>query len=88
VPAALPSAGAARAKGLWAAPLALLLVGLLFPALAVAEWSTPIDLSRAGQSASAPQVALDADGDAVFTWVRFDGTTFRIQARARSATGP
>jgi hypothetical protein len=60
---------------------------VLFPALAVAEWSTPIDLSSAGQSASAPQVAVDADGDAVFTWQRFDGANTRTQTRARSAAG-
>jgi uncharacterized protein GlcG (DUF336 family) len=51
-------------------------------------------LSDAGQDASLPQVAVDADGDAVFAWRRYDGTSdcggvgcFRIQARARSAAG-
>jgi hypothetical protein len=44
-------------------------------------------LSAAGQSAFTPQVAVDADGDAVFTWVRFDGTNYRVQARARAADG-
>ena len=43
-------------------------------------------LSASGQSAL-PQVAVDADGDAVFTWTRFDGTNDRVQARARSAAG-
>jgi hypothetical protein len=33
------------------------------------------------------QVAVDADGDAVFTWLRFDGANDRVQARARSAAG-
>ena len=45
------------------------------------------NLSAAGQNAFDPQVAVDADGDAVFTWSRFDGTNDRIQARARSAAG-
>jgi hypothetical protein len=85
--AALPSAGAARGRGLWATLFALLLVGLFIPAPAGAEWSTPINLSDAGRNASQSQVAVDADGDAVFTWIRFDGTNFRVQARARSATG-
>jgi hypothetical protein len=44
-------------------------------------------LSDAGEDASMPQVAVDADGDAVLTWRRFDGTNNRIQARARSAAG-
>jgi hypothetical protein len=44
-------------------------------------------LSAAGQNAQKPQVAVDADGDAVFTWERFDGTHVRIQAVARSAAG-
>jgi tripartite motif-containing protein 71 len=44
-------------------------------------------LSAAGQDAFDPQVAVDADGDAVFAWVRSDGANRRIQARARSADG-
>jgi hypothetical protein len=43
-------------------------------------------LSASGQNGLDPRVAVDADGDAVFTWVGFD-TTFRIRARARSAAG-
>ena len=54
---------------------------------AAGTWSAVQDLSDPGQSAYAPQVAVDADGDAVFTWQRSDGTDTRIQARARSATG-
>ena len=47
-------------------------------------------LSGAGQSAfglTGPQVAVDTNGDAVFTWERSDGTNGRVQARARSAAG-
>jgi hypothetical protein len=44
-------------------------------------------LSADGQDASFPQVAVDADGDAVFTWGRSDGANDRIEARARSAAG-
>jgi hypothetical protein len=44
-------------------------------------------LSPAGQDATEPQVAVDADGDAVFAWRRFDGAYSRIQARTRSAAG-
>jgi uncharacterized protein YheU (UPF0270 family) len=44
-------------------------------------------LSAAGQNASAPEVAVDLNGNAVFTWSRSDGANSRIQARARSAAG-
>ncbi len=66
---------------------ALLAVGLLVPALARAAWSTPFHVSLGGQYAFEPQVAVDADGDAVFTWLRHDGSNYRVQARARSAAG-
>jgi hypothetical protein len=85
--AALPPAKVARARRLRGSLFALLLVGLVVPALAWAEWSAPVDLSAAGQNAGVPQVAVDAGGNAVFTWQRFDGANWRIQARARSATG-
>jgi uncharacterized protein YheU (UPF0270 family) len=52
-------------------------------------------LSEPGQNAVDAQVAVDQSGNAVFVWQRPDGTSdcglntgcFRIQARARSATG-
>jgi hypothetical protein len=44
-------------------------------------------LSAAGQDATEVHVAVDPSGDAVFAWVRFDGTVDRIQTRARSAAG-
>jgi hypothetical protein len=44
-------------------------------------------LSDAGQEGRSSVVGVDADGDAVFTWMRFDGVHWRIQARARSAAG-
>lgn len=53
-----------------------------------------LTLSPAGEDASDAQVAIDAEGDALTVWNRFDGTgpcssdgCLRIQARARSATG-
>ena len=65
----------------------MLAAGLLAPAIAAAEWTAPVELSATGQNAFSPQVAVNADGDAVFTWRRSDGTNDRIQARARSAAG-
>lgn len=44
-------------------------------------------ISDAGQNALAPDVAVDAAGNAVMTWHRFDGSNDRIQARTLSATG-
>jgi hypothetical protein len=70
----------------WLASLvAMALVGGMVPTVAGAAWTAPVTLS--GLNADSPQVAVDPDGDAVFTWVRFDGTNYRIQARARSAAG-
>jgi hypothetical protein len=50
-------------------------------------------LSAAGQNAHAPKVAIAPNGDAVFAWKRFDGTTqcstagcSRIQTRTRAAS--
>jgi hypothetical protein len=65
----------------------LILGAFLVPALAWSDSMPPVDLSAAGQDAHDPQVAVDPDGDAVFTWRRFDGSDWRIQAQARSATG-
>jgi len=69
----------------------LLVMALLAAAVAAtpasAAFSAPFSLSAAGQDADFPQVAVDGDGDAVFTWVRSDGTNDRVQARTRSAAG-
>ena len=45
------------------------------------------NLSAPGAFAGGPDVAVDFNGDAVFTWYRYDGTVNRVQARARSAAG-
>jgi len=36
------------------------------------SWSSPIDLSQAGQSAVNPAVAMDPDGNIMVVWSRFD----------------
>jgi hypothetical protein len=72
----------------WFASLVLVaVVGVAAPTVAAAAWTAPVTLSAAGATKYSPQVAVDVDGDAVFTWKRFDGTNNRIQARARSSTG-
>ena len=44
-------------------------------------------LTPSGPSARDPQVAIDANGDSVFTWQRFEGDSDRIQSRTRTAGG-
>jgi pimeloyl-ACP methyl ester carboxylesterase len=44
-------------------------------------------LSEAADDGYEPQVAVDGDGDAVFTWLAFDRDGVRVQARARSRGG-
>jgi pimeloyl-ACP methyl ester carboxylesterase len=44
-------------------------------------------LSDAADDGYEPQVAVDADGDAAFTWLAFDRNGVRVQARARSRRG-
>ncbi len=78
---------AGGARGVSGPLCALVAAGLLAPALAAAVWSAPTNLSPAGQNTSGPQVAVDANGDAVFVWQGSDGTNTRIQTRARSAGG-
>jgi hypothetical protein len=44
-------------------------------------------LSKAGQDALGPQVVMDANGNAIVGWTRFDGAHYRIQLRPRSSSG-
>ena len=53
----------------------------------IQELSAPAAQLDAQIGRPEPNVAVDADGDAVFLWKRFDGTNVRVQARARSADG-
>ena len=46
-----------------------------------------VDLSAAGQAAMAPQVAMDADGNTHYVWVRWNGTNGIVQTRRRAADG-
>jgi hypothetical protein len=70
----------------WLASLvAMALVGAVAPGVARAAWTAPVNLS--GPGADSPQVAVDPQGNAIFTWEKFDGSNTRIQARRRSAAG-
>jgi hypothetical protein len=46
------------------------------------------NLSAAGRDAVLPQLAVDPNGIATFTWRRSNGTSQIIQARTRAAAGP
>jgi hypothetical protein len=52
-----------------------------------ATFDEPLPLSPAGQDADSVQVAVDAAGNAVFAWERWDGSSWRVQARTWSAAG-
>ncbi len=54
---------------------------------AMADFGAPVILSATGQDAGFAQVGVDADGDAVIVWSRFNSVNFVIQARSRSAAG-
>jgi hypothetical protein len=68
-----------------------LTVGAFFvPTAGWAGFSAAFPLSAPlGTASCSPQVAVDRDGDVVFTWERpvSEGTRFRIEARRRSAAG-
>ena len=51
------------------------------------SWSAPEDLSGPGRSASAPRVAMDANGNALVGWVRSNGSWTAAQIASRPADG-
>jgi hypothetical protein len=51
------------------------------------ELSAIQTLSRAGEDAVLPQVAINHHGSALVVWERYDGARWRIQVRRRSVTG-
>jgi hypothetical protein len=57
------------------------------PAGAVPTWLSPVNLSAGGQNAEHPKVAVDARGDAIAIWRRFNGTNWIVQAAVRPAGG-
>ena len=67
--------------------VAIALAALAAPAAASAAWTAPTDLSAAGGDAHSAQVAIDAAGDAIAVWTRFDGANWRVQSGRQSAAG-
>jgi hypothetical protein len=76
-----------RRRALRVPALLVLLIALLAPASSDAAFTAPFFYSPAARSVSTHDLALDADGDAVAVWERFDGANERIEARARSKAG-
>ncbi len=50
-------------------------------------WGAPLDLSAAGQNARNPQVSVDAVGDAVAVWARYDGSNTIVEVASASPGG-
>jgi hypothetical protein len=62
---------------------------LAVPAAAAAPvFGAPVDLSAAGQDASAPQVAFDGAGNALAVWRRFNGSNTIVQGAFGAAPSP
>ncbi len=51
------------------------------------SWSTPVDLSAAGQFADGPRITMDETGHAIAVWYRFDGFSGITQASSSSDYG-
>lgn len=55
---------------------------------AAGPWTAPETLSGTGRDASRPRLAMDAQGNAVAGWARFDGSWMAAQVAYRPAAGP
>jgi hypothetical protein len=64
----------------------LIIEGTDLPA-AASSWQTPVDLSVAGQNASAPRIGVDQGGDAIAVWQRSNGANSIIEAAVRPVGG-
>ena len=70
-----------------ATAVSLALAATPAPAATPYAWSSPVQLSGAGQHAWTPDVAYSANGSAVFAWGRYDGNQYVAQAVTRTASG-
>jgi len=78
-----------RAAAIWTStpeqgPTRVLVRGAERPA--GGRWSRPVTISSHG-SASAVQIAVDADGGAIAMWSALEGRRFSVQAATRSSAG-
>src|SRR6187397_1531589 len=65
--------------------IALMMLGAAFASSASAVFTAPVDLQTG--SVRSPQVAVDPDGDNVFTWELISGGDRRVQGRTISSSG-
>jgi hypothetical protein len=68
----------------------VIFLGVITAAPAIAatvDWSTPANLSEAGQSASDHQIAIDGSGNVVAVWLRFDADSNNIAQSSWSDDG-
>jgi hypothetical protein len=77
--------GGAVASWRWADGAFLVVQAALRSAEGV--WSAPQTLSGPGRSASQPQIAMDADGNAIVAWLRFNGSWTAAQVAEIAAGG-
>ncbi|HEY1480894.1 MAG TPA: PKD domain-containing protein [Gaiellales bacterium] len=52
-----------------------------------APWTTPVDLSDAGQPAGEPDISLSSTGFGALVWTRSDGTNNQVQVSRRAPGG-
>ncbi len=67
-------------------------VGVAFAVAAASAWAAPVwlapvDLSASGRNAIFARVAMDAAGDSVVVWQRYNGRHYVVQAATRPAGG-
>lgn len=60
-------------------------LGLLMAPIAQAGWLPPVNLSEAGEHTGAPQVVLDAEGNATAVWETWNGEDTVIESAYRPA---
>lgn len=54
---------------------------------ATGSWQIPIDVSPPTQASFAPDIAIDAQGNATAVWLRFDGVVYVLQAARATVDG-
>jgi hypothetical protein len=64
---------------------AVLAVGLLVAPATQAAWLPSVDLSEAGEHTGAPQVVLDAQGNATAVWDTWNGNDTLVESAYRPA---
>lgn len=72
--------GAGNAVSIWEYYASDTIIQSSTLAFGTAAWSTPTDLSIAGENSDTTQVSVNADGTAVVVWRRFNGSNYIVQS--------